>query len=110
MSMNGQNSYTPLMARIISLFKQTSGPVIVPYHYSKNNIINYDDCINTTNNMSRNEVNTNCSSSQSWGYFVDPDDETRMPTKLPELKRQDARSKIDTTAQSLTKHHHSAAW
>ena len=25
--------------------------------------------------------------SQSWGYFVDPDDETKMPTKLPELKR-----------------------
>ena len=33
---------------------------------------------------------------ESWGHFIDPspDDETRMPTTLPVLRRQDARSTI----------------
>ena len=103
MSMSGQNPYTPFMSRIISLFRQNPGPVIVPYHYSKNRI-KYDDkprpCETT---YPHNDM---VASSQTWGYFVDPDDETKMPTKLPELKRHDARSNID----SSTKHHHSTSW
>ena len=103
MSMSCQNPYTPFMSRIISLFRKNSGPVIVPYHFSKNTI-KYDDnprlCETT---CPRNDIVT---SSQSWGYFVDPDDETTMPTKLPELKRHDARSRIHNS----TGHYHSTSW
>lgn len=108
MSMSGKNPYTPLMSQIIGLFRQNQGPLIFPHQV-------YNDTNNSHNKPPPRETTVDVIPrndivyTQSWGYFVDPEDETRMPTKLPELKRQKAKSRIQHAMIDIpTKHNRSA--
>lgn len=102
MSMSGRNPYTSYISRVINLLNQNRDSFVTSHHFPEIHV-NNETPRTTMHSMLIND--NGCS--QSWGHFVDPDDETKMPTTLPKLERQNARSRINTTIDSAYKSHNS---